>query len=56
MVVRLDVPRQNSDEAQARPFDLYASNIDVLLEVNPEGKVSVGSGARVIRIADVSVG
>ena len=42
VAARLDVPRQATDEAYSRPFDVIASNIDVLLEINPEGKVWTG--------------
>ncbi|KAJ3557004.1 hypothetical protein NM688_g1710 [Phlebia brevispora] len=38
VAVRLDMPRQTGEDAQTRPFDVLASNVDVLFEVNPEGK------------------
>ena len=40
VVVRLLVPREVDGQVVAvRPFDLTASDVDVLLELKPEGKV-----------------
>ncbi|EIW60338.1 uncharacterized protein TRAVEDRAFT_63914 [Trametes versicolor FP-101664 SS1] len=36
--VRLWVPREDNEQFIARPFDLVASDVDVLLELKPEGK------------------
>lgn len=36
---RLDVPREQTNDPNGRPFDVVASTIDVLLEISPEGKV-----------------
>jgi len=35
------VPRSDDAGPQARPFDLKASDLDILLELNPDGKVSI---------------
>ncbi|KAI0831319.1 hypothetical protein BC628DRAFT_1312257 [Trametes gibbosa] len=37
-VVRIWVPREEDEQPSVRPFDLSASDIDVLLELKPEGK------------------
>lgn len=39
VAVRLLVPRREGEHDVVRPFDLTASDIDVLLELKPEGKV-----------------
>ncbi len=40
VLVRLLVPRETDGQIVAvRPFDLTASDVDVLLELKPEGKV-----------------
>lgn len=39
VVVRLLVPRSD-DSNSIRPFDVVASDLDILLEIKPEGKVS----------------
>lgn len=38
VVVRLLVPR-SEDSKTIRPFDVKASDLDILLEIKPEGKV-----------------
>ena len=38
-VVRLLVPREDDGHVAIRPFDITASDVDVLLELKPEGKV-----------------
>ncbi len=40
VVIRLEVPREPYEESCVRPFDIIASDVDVLFEVKPEGKVS----------------
>ena len=40
VALRLLVPREE-DEQAVRPFDVEASDVDVLLELKPEGKVRV---------------
>ncbi|KAH9854243.1 hypothetical protein C2E23DRAFT_754086 [Lenzites betulinus] len=37
-VIRLWVPREEDERPSVRPFDVSASDIDVLLELKPEGK------------------
>lgn len=39
-VLRLLVPRGEGAQVPVRPFDVVASDVDVLLELKPEGKVS----------------
>ncbi|GJE87153.1 autophagy-related protein 2 [Phanerochaete sordida] len=38
VAVSVDLPRGNSGGGSTRPFNLMASDVDVLLEVKPEGK------------------
>lgn len=35
----VDLPRHGSGAASVRPFNVIASEVDVLLEIKPEGKV-----------------
>lgn len=40
VTVRLLLPRETDEQIVAvRPFDMVASDVDVLLELKPEGKV-----------------
>ena len=40
--VRLMVPRDSDLNSPAiRPFDLFGSEVDVLMELNPDGKVKM---------------
>ncbi len=50
--VRLWVPREDSEQFIARPFDLVASDVDVLLELKPEGKVCLHQRLVPTRSAD----
>jgi autophagy-related protein 2 len=38
--VRLKLPREEEKSPTVRPFDIVASDVDVLIELKPEGKVS----------------
>ena len=46
VAVRLEVPRESDEARCARPFDIIASDVDVLFEVKPEGKVRSMLGPR----------
>lgn len=46
VTVRLEVPRESDEARCARPFDIIASDVDVLFEVKPEGKVRSMLGPR----------
>jgi hypothetical protein len=36
------VPRQSDvKSAETRPFDIFGSEVDVLMELNPDGKVKM---------------
>lgn len=37
--VRLELPREQEKSLSVRPFDIFASNVDILTELRPEGKV-----------------
>jgi len=39
--VRIMVPRSDSTQHPVRPFDLRAADLDVLIELNPDDKVSI---------------
>lgn len=38
--IRLTLPRDDKESPTTRPFDIFASDIDALVELKPEGKVS----------------
>jgi autophagy-related protein 2 len=38
--VRLKLPRENEKSGPARPFNIFASDVNILIESKPEGKVS----------------
>ena len=41
----LDVPRHDdNDEVVVRPFNIMASDVDILVELKPEGKVCQANG------------
>lgn len=39
----IDLPRHELEGSPPRPFNIVASNVDILLEIKPEGKVSWAS-------------
>jgi len=49
------VPRNDGDNSAAvRPFDISGSDIDLLMELNPEGKVG-GISYIIFRLETISV-
>jgi hypothetical protein len=48
--IRLFLPRQSEENNPTRPLDIAASDVDVLVELKPEGKVSDNNLVFVIKI------
>lgn len=56
--VRIALPRKSEDLVSVRPLDLYASDVDILVEMRPDGKdetvVTVGVMDLTLKNADTS--
>ncbi|KAL4067949.1 hypothetical protein V8B97DRAFT_1939546 [Scleroderma yunnanense] len=53
---RVLLPRDEHDPRSARPFDIHASDVDVLVELKPDGKdeTVITAGIMDLRVADTS--